>query len=347
MADEVLKRDQNNITVAGGVTNDANQEIRMLRIDPVTGGLITSFSDQINVGDGLFYVNSNDKKVSFGTDDPQDIDLTSVAGLIVRPLTNFYSAKTSDIGNNVLGIAQRIESYSGTAGSNIIFATLAGGTKASPTNTPGASSLFDIIAGTYIDGEWIPNGVINASTATDPEDGIIVTLSNNTTNISLLETGVVAIGNINIRINGVDYIYPSSAPIVDGYLHRAVDGTITFGDIANVPVIKDTVVLENQTASIGGTGLTTDSDAGVYRLSFYLVIDGTQGGESVTVNFQWDDGVQSQVTGGTINTTDGLYANGEIIIRKASLTAVSYSTSCTTTLTSADYNLYMTLEKIS
>jgi len=39
MADEVLKRDANRITVVAGVTDDASQEIKMLRVDPSTGRL--------------------------------------------------------------------------------------------------------------------------------------------------------------------------------------------------------------------------------------------------------------------------------------------------------------------
>lgn len=42
MANEVLKRDQNHVTVLGGVTDDANQEITMLRVDPTTKRLLIS-----------------------------------------------------------------------------------------------------------------------------------------------------------------------------------------------------------------------------------------------------------------------------------------------------------------
>lgn len=42
MADEILKRDQNSAVVLGGITDDANQFIRMLRVDPVTGRLLIS-----------------------------------------------------------------------------------------------------------------------------------------------------------------------------------------------------------------------------------------------------------------------------------------------------------------
>lgn len=42
MASEILKRDQNSAVVLGGVTDDSLQEIRMLRVDPVTGRLLVS-----------------------------------------------------------------------------------------------------------------------------------------------------------------------------------------------------------------------------------------------------------------------------------------------------------------
>ena len=40
MANEILKRDANFITVLGGVTDDADQDIMMLRVDPVTKRLL-------------------------------------------------------------------------------------------------------------------------------------------------------------------------------------------------------------------------------------------------------------------------------------------------------------------
>lgn len=40
--DEILKRDQNSAVVLGGVTDDASQLIRMLRVDPVTNRLLVS-----------------------------------------------------------------------------------------------------------------------------------------------------------------------------------------------------------------------------------------------------------------------------------------------------------------
>jgi hypothetical protein len=42
MADEILKRDQNRVPVLGAITNDSDQFLKMLRIDPVTGRLLVS-----------------------------------------------------------------------------------------------------------------------------------------------------------------------------------------------------------------------------------------------------------------------------------------------------------------
>ncbi len=40
--DEILRHDENTIRVLGGITDDSNQYIRMLRVDPVTGRLLVS-----------------------------------------------------------------------------------------------------------------------------------------------------------------------------------------------------------------------------------------------------------------------------------------------------------------
>lgn len=40
MANEVILRDQNSVVVGAGVTDDANQDITMFRVDPVTSYLL-------------------------------------------------------------------------------------------------------------------------------------------------------------------------------------------------------------------------------------------------------------------------------------------------------------------
>lgn len=45
MADEVIKRDQNHVTVGAAVTGDSNQDITMLRVDTTTGYLLVKVSN--------------------------------------------------------------------------------------------------------------------------------------------------------------------------------------------------------------------------------------------------------------------------------------------------------------
>ena len=42
MANEVAKRDQNSVPVLTGITDNAAQEIRMIRVDPITGRVLVS-----------------------------------------------------------------------------------------------------------------------------------------------------------------------------------------------------------------------------------------------------------------------------------------------------------------
>lgn len=50
MADEIIKRDDNRITVLAGVTDDANLEIKMLRVDPTTKRLLVSATVSTSLG---------------------------------------------------------------------------------------------------------------------------------------------------------------------------------------------------------------------------------------------------------------------------------------------------------
>lgn len=98
MADEILKRDQNHITVLGGITDDSDQEIRMLRVDPLTnrllvtavggGGGISTISN-LGTGEGVFaQINSGDaqfKSLVAGTNvtitsDADEITINSTGG---------------------------------------------------------------------------------------------------------------------------------------------------------------------------------------------------------------------------------------------------------------------------
>lgn len=61
MSNEIIKRDPNHVTVGGAITNDTDQDVTMLRVDPVTkyllitilsAGAATGVSSQIAKRDG-------------------------------------------------------------------------------------------------------------------------------------------------------------------------------------------------------------------------------------------------------------------------------------------------------
>jgi hypothetical protein len=45
MANEILKRDENFRTVVAGVSNDADQDVLMFRVDPITNYLLVNITD--------------------------------------------------------------------------------------------------------------------------------------------------------------------------------------------------------------------------------------------------------------------------------------------------------------
>lgn len=45
MSSEIILRDQNHVTVAAGVSNDASQDVLMFRVDPVTNYLLVVVTD--------------------------------------------------------------------------------------------------------------------------------------------------------------------------------------------------------------------------------------------------------------------------------------------------------------
>jgi len=89
MADEILKRDQNFVTVLAGVTDNAAQEIRMFRVDPVTGRLILSISGiavsaTIEVGTTTTTAPGTDATVTnSGTSSEAVFDFTIPAGSVI------------------------------------------------------------------------------------------------------------------------------------------------------------------------------------------------------------------------------------------------------------------------
>lgn len=112
MADEVLRRDQNFITVLGGITDDSDEDIRMLRVDPITKRLLVKATG--GGGGGVTSLNTLTGDITLAAG--SNITLTPSGNTITIASTG---GTTTAIGGTVTG---------GTAGSVLFInptATLA------------------------------------------------------------------------------------------------------------------------------------------------------------------------------------------------------------------------------
>lgn len=73
--DEVLKRDENRVTVGAGVSPDADLDISMLRVDPITGYLlanIVSSSTGLETSSQIASRDENHRTVCMGWNEDDD-----------------------------------------------------------------------------------------------------------------------------------------------------------------------------------------------------------------------------------------------------------------------------------
>lgn len=134
MANEILKRDQNHITVLAGVTNDADQDVTMLRVDPITKRLLVAATggggggtvDSVVAGDAIDVDDTDPAnpvvsvadngvtnaklanmatktfkgRTSSGTGDPEDLTLTQARALLAfAGLVSINTANSTAIDN--------------------------------------------------------------------------------------------------------------------------------------------------------------------------------------------------------------------------------------------------------
>jgi len=106
MADEVLKRDQNHVTVLAGITDDSNEYITMLRVDPTTKRL--KISGTISSGSGtvtsvsVVSANGFAGTVATATTTPAITLSTTVTGILSGNGTAISAATTTGSGSVVL-----------------------------------------------------------------------------------------------------------------------------------------------------------------------------------------------------------------------------------------------------
>lgn len=76
MSSEVIKRDENHMTVGAGVGNDADQDILMFRVDPVSGRLLAAISSAgspVAAGGSVASRDENHRPICLGYDEDNDV----------------------------------------------------------------------------------------------------------------------------------------------------------------------------------------------------------------------------------------------------------------------------------
>ena len=157
--DEIIKRDENRVTVLAGITDDAAQNIRMLRVDPATGRLKLSMSGiavaaTIDVGTTTTTAPGTDATATnVGTTSNAIIDFTIPAGSVIYSTVTipdnavgvngdwaFSTAIASEVYYKSSGAWALVNSIRGATGANayvyIAYASDASGTNFTNTFDP-------------------------------------------------------------------------------------------------------------------------------------------------------------------------------------------------------------------
>jgi len=163
MEQDILKRDQNHVTVIGAVTDDANQEVRMLLVDPDTGRLLVSGTGggggSAIWGDitGLL---SNQTDLQDALDSKQDVIPTGTIAQYFRgdlSLATFPTAVsefTNDAGyiSDITGLVSAGSNVTitgtGTSGDPYVINSSGGGGGGTVTSVSGTSNRITVANGT-------------------------------------------------------------------------------------------------------------------------------------------------------------------------------------------------------
>jgi len=109
MSSEILKRDQNHVTVMAGVSNDTDQDIIMLRVDPTTKELLVGSTSGIPVSGNSIFESGSKSVTTAGLSEQ-----LSVASVSCRKLT--VQANVGNMGTIYVGGS----SVSSTSGYNLL-----------------------------------------------------------------------------------------------------------------------------------------------------------------------------------------------------------------------------------
>jgi len=236
MADEILKRDENSVVVLGAITDDANQEIRMVRVDPATNRILASTT---GVGTGsvtsvsVTSANGFAGTVATATTTPAITISTSITGILKG---NGTAISAVTIGSGLSFDGTTLSATGGGSGTvtsvSVTTANGVSGSVATATTTPAITLTLGAITPTSVNG---------------------LTISTTTGTLTLTNAKTLAVTN-TLTFSGTDgtvMTFPStSATIARTDASNTFTGTQTF---------NGTVALGTQSLTMTGSIATTGS----------------------------------------------------------------------------------------
>ena len=240
MASEILKHDENTIRVLGGITDDAAQEIRMVRVSPITGRVLVTGTGG---GSGITSINSDTtaaQVIAVGTAGTDFAIVDNGTG------THTLNLPTASHTNRGALSSADWDTFNGKQASGNYITALTGDVTASgPGSVAATLATVNSNVGTF-------GSATQASQVTVNGKGLVTAASNVTVtpavgSITGLGTGVATALAINVGTAG--------SPVING----GALGTPSSGTATNLTGTASGLTAGNVTTNANLTGVITSS----------------------------------------------------------------------------------------
>lgn len=258
MADEVLKRDQNTITVLGGITDDSNQFVTMLRVDPITKRLLVSAT---GVGSGtvtsVSVVTANGISGSVATATTTPAITLDISGLDATKIAN--GTVTSTEFQYLDGVTSAIQTQINTkqatlSGASLTAVTVATDDKVLIQDTSDSNNLKTVTVSSIV--ALASGGITIGTTAIT---------SGTTTRILYDNAGVV--GEYTLTGSGTVVVMATSPTLVTPVLGIATATSINKITLTQPANGSTLTLIDGKTLTINKTiSFTAADDTGIYTL---------------------------------------------------------------------------------